>query len=114
MLSVLHEALVRLFRERPELAPELLRDALGMELPADSEVRVESADFTQIAPADYRADLQFTAKDITLRGSIEIRESSIDIDLEVPFLLRPFKDKALGVVEREIGLWVDKARRGEV
>jgi hypothetical protein len=57
MLSVLHEVLVRLFRERPELAPELLRDALGMELPAYSEVRTESADFTQIVPADYRADL---------------------------------------------------------
>jgi hypothetical protein len=46
-----------LFRNRPELAPELLREALGVELPAYSEVRVESADLTDIVPAEYRADL---------------------------------------------------------
>jgi hypothetical protein len=34
MPSLLHEALVLLFRNRPELAPELLRDALRIELPA--------------------------------------------------------------------------------
>lgn len=57
MPSQLHEALLLLFRNRPELAPELLRDALGVELPAYSEVRVESADLTEVVPAEYRADL---------------------------------------------------------
>ena len=56
-VSVTHEALVRLFRERPELVPELLRDALGVALPAYTEVRTDSADFTQAAPIEYRADL---------------------------------------------------------
>jgi hypothetical protein len=46
-----------LFRNRPELAPELLREALGVELPAYCEVRVESANLTDIVPAEYRADL---------------------------------------------------------
>jgi hypothetical protein len=31
MPSLTHEGLVSLFRNRPELAPELLRDALGIE-----------------------------------------------------------------------------------
>jgi hypothetical protein len=57
MPSLLHEALVMLFRNRPELAPELLRDALSVELPAYTEVRIESADLSQVAPPEYHADL---------------------------------------------------------
>lgn len=57
MPSQLHEALLLLFRNRPRLAPELLHDALHVELPAYSEVRIESAELTDIQPAEYRADL---------------------------------------------------------
>ena len=57
MPSLTHEALLLLFRNRPELAPELLRDALGVALPAYTEVRIESADLTQVAPTEYHADL---------------------------------------------------------
>jgi hypothetical protein len=55
--SLAHEALLLLFRNRPELAPELLRDALHIALPAYSEVRLESTELTDISPAEYRADL---------------------------------------------------------
>lgn len=57
MPSLLHEALLMLFRNRPELAPELLRDALHVSLPYYSEVRIESADLTESLPTEYRADL---------------------------------------------------------
>jgi hypothetical protein len=57
MASMKHEGLLTLFRNRPALAPELLQDALGLELPAWSEARVESAEFTQVVPTEYRADL---------------------------------------------------------
>lgn len=57
MPSVTHEALLQLFRNRPELAPELLREALRIELPAYTEARIESADFSQLAPTEYHADL---------------------------------------------------------
>jgi hypothetical protein len=57
MPSYEHEGLIRLFRNRPELAPELLRDALHVELPAYSEARVESADLTDLEPAERHADL---------------------------------------------------------
>jgi hypothetical protein len=53
----LHEALLQLFRNRPLLAPELLRDALHEPLPPFSEARLESAELTDIQPAEYRADL---------------------------------------------------------
>jgi hypothetical protein len=57
MPSLHHEALLLLFRNRPLLAPELLRDALHQSLPKFSEARVESAELTDIQPAEYRADL---------------------------------------------------------
>jgi hypothetical protein len=57
MPSHLHEALLLLFRNRPALAPELLREALHVPLPDYTEVRIDSADLTDIQPAEYRADL---------------------------------------------------------
>jgi hypothetical protein len=57
MPSLSHEALLLLFRNRPALAAELLRDALHVSLPTYSEVRLESADLTDVSPAEYRADL---------------------------------------------------------
>ena len=63
MPSQLHEALLLLFRNRPALAPELLREALHRELPPYTEVRVDSADLTEIPPAEYRADLVVSLHD---------------------------------------------------
>ncbi len=57
MPSQSHEALLLLFRNRPQLAPELLRDVLHIEVPAYSEVRLNTTDLTQLQPAEYRADL---------------------------------------------------------
>ena len=41
MPSILHEALVLLFRNRPSLAAELMRDALACSLPAYDEAQIE-------------------------------------------------------------------------
>ncbi|HEU4626349.1 MAG TPA: DUF4351 domain-containing protein [Steroidobacteraceae bacterium] len=57
MPSHLHEALLFLFRSRPALAPELLREALHLELPAHTHVRLDAAELTDIQPAAYQADL---------------------------------------------------------
>jgi hypothetical protein len=57
MPSFHHEALLQLFRNRPRLAPELLSEALQQPLPEFTEVRVESAQLSDIQPAEYRADL---------------------------------------------------------
>jgi|SRR5579859_6868268 len=55
-----HEAPLLLLRERPELVPELLRDALGLAVPVHGAVRVEESNFVQVVPAEYRADLVVT------------------------------------------------------
>ena len=52
MPSQLHESLLFLFRNRPVLAPELLRDALHVELPRFTGARIDSADLTELQPAD--------------------------------------------------------------
>jgi hypothetical protein len=57
MVSMQHEGLLLLFRKRPELAPELLRDVLGLPLPKWGEARVESAELNEVLPTEYRADL---------------------------------------------------------
>ena len=57
MPSVLHMALVQLFRNRPELAPELIGRALHVEVPDFVEARIEDASFDDLDPAEYRADL---------------------------------------------------------
>jgi hypothetical protein len=57
MPSQLHEVQLLLFRNRPALAAQLMQRALGIELPAFGEARVDSADLTDVQPAEYRADL---------------------------------------------------------
>jgi len=53
----LHEVLLLLFRNRPELAPSLLRESLDVALPKYAQVRIEAAELTDVQPAEYRADL---------------------------------------------------------
>lgn len=54
---MLHEALVLLFRDRPELAPELLRDTLRQSVPDFDEARLAEANLSQVVPTELRADL---------------------------------------------------------
>lgn len=63
---------------------------------------------------DTHADIAFSVKGVSLKGSLEVGPKSIDMDLQVPFLLRPFKNRALGVVEDEIRKWIAKAKAGEL
>ena len=57
MPSLLHEGLIDLFRNRPSLAAELLRDVLHAPVPPFADVRVGEANLTDLAPAEFRADL---------------------------------------------------------
>jgi hypothetical protein len=55
--SLEHEAPLVVLREQPALVPALLREALGMTLPAFARVELDDADLTQALPAERRADL---------------------------------------------------------
>jgi hypothetical protein len=55
--SLAHEAVLDLFRNRPSLGPELLRDALHTPVPSFDRVRVGDANLTELVPTEFRADL---------------------------------------------------------
>lgn len=63
---------------------------------------------------DRRADVSFNAKGVHLGGVMAIDETSISLDLDVPFLFRPFQKKAIEVIDREVKLWIGKARNGQI
>jgi hypothetical protein len=60
------------------------------------------------------ARIEFNVKGMKLQGSIGIQPQVIELDLEVPFLFRLFKNKAIDVIDREVKIWLDKAKRGEL
>lgn len=55
--SLTHESFLLLFKNRPELAAELLRDVLHVELPAYAEIRTDSAELIEVVPTSYHADV---------------------------------------------------------
>ena len=57
MVSFLHEMVIEQFRSRPALAAEMLRDVLGVALPAYEGVRIEEASLNKLQPVEYDADL---------------------------------------------------------
>jgi hypothetical protein len=63
---------------------------------------------------DKKARIGFSVKGVKLEGSIEIVPRAIELDLDVPFLFRPFKGKALEVIEKEVRNWLTKAKNGEL
>ena len=50
MPSALHETLIHLFREQPQLAPAVLAELRHLPLPAYTSVEPQEADFTQLIP----------------------------------------------------------------
>lgn len=63
---------------------------------------------------EYTANASFSVKGIDLKGTVEVGERDVALDLGVPLLLRPFKSKALEVIDREIRAWVAKAKAGQL
>ena len=57
MPSQLHEVLVAMLRDRQELARALAEWATGEPIPSDCELRTRDQSYSEINPAEYRADL---------------------------------------------------------
>ncbi|MBV71512.1 MAG: hypothetical protein CMH52_09180 [Myxococcales bacterium] len=75
--------------------------------------------FSQYAPRvswirAHSASISFRVKNVSLEGTVDVNAGAILIDLKVPFVLRVFKGKAIEIIEREIKVWLDKARAGEL
>jgi len=61
-----------------------------------------------------KAIVRFKALGRILEGTVQVRPSEIELNLDVPFLFRAFQGVAMQVVEKEIQQWLDKARAGEL
>ncbi len=61
-------------------------------------------------PSPDRAQISFSVKGMNLSGAVEVKEKSIELELAVPFLLRPFQSQALSVIEGEIKSWLAKEK----
>ena len=57
-----------------------------------------------------RAQIAFSVKGMHLNGSVEVKDKAIELELDVPFLLRPFQGQAISVIEGEIRSWLDKEK----
>jgi hypothetical protein len=64
--------------------------------------------------SETRAEVGFNAKGVKIAGTMVLEDKTIEVDLDVPFLLRPFKNIALETIEREVRVWVGKAQAGEL
>ena len=58
------------------------------------------------------AEIGCTIKGMKIGGTVEVADRSITLDIEVPFILRPFKGMAVDVIEGEIRKWIDRAKTG--
>lgn len=100
-------------RVRHDLGRELAKKAAVAAFAAYAK-RYAEYDPKTTWTSDWAAKVSFNVKGVSLDGKLEVLEHDITMDLDVPFLLRPFKSKALDVIEREIAAWVEKAKKGEL
>ncbi|HEX2570633.1 MAG TPA: hypothetical protein VH877_13840 [Polyangia bacterium] len=92
---------MELFRQCPELVAYLLREVLGVPLPAYTEVRVEESNFTQPLPTESRADLVLTLNHgAPLLGVVVEMQRQIDDDkpFSWPFYLAGLRHRIRGPV----------------
>jgi putative polyhydroxyalkanoic acid system protein len=64
--------------------------------------------------SDTKARATFSVKGIQLSGTIELLPKAIAFDLDVPFVFRVFRSRAVAIMERELKVWTDKAKAGEI
>jgi hypothetical protein len=54
------------------------------------------------------AELHGVARGLKLRAKIELQVGHCLLDVDVPFLLRPFQDVAQRAIEREVKRWLER------
>src|SRR6185436_540679 len=63
---------------------------------------------------DRYAKVRFNAKGVHLDGGLRIGEKTIEFELDVPFVFRIFQKRAIEIVDTEVKVWLEKAKKGEL
>lgn len=95
---------------------------LGLDLGRKATARALESyrdSFTEYNPqgrwvSENRAEITFTAAGRSLTGAVDVTARTVELELTVPFLFRPFKAIAIGVIEGEIKSWINRARAGDL
>lgn len=58
--------------------------------------------------SERHAELHGVAKGLKLRARIELMPGTCQLDVDVPFVLRPFQDLAQRAIEREVRRWLER------
>jgi hypothetical protein len=58
-----------------------------------------------------RADVSFSAKGLSIHGTLVLLPGKITIEAKVPLLVRPFTSKAIHALESEMLKWIPDAKR---
>ncbi|HEU4406215.1 MAG TPA: polyhydroxyalkanoic acid system family protein [Polyangiaceae bacterium] len=93
------------------LSPETARTALERAFASYKE-KYGEYNPTMLWENDKRAAIGFKVKGVSLDGAIELHPNKMEVELDVPFLFKPFQKKAIEIVEREVRVWIDKADKG--
>jgi hypothetical protein len=85
----------------------------------ETAIEVYSRKFPDYHPrsswkSETKAEVSFKVKGMTLTTVIEITPETIESDMDVPFLFRPFKSRALNVIEGEVQKWLARAKTGQI
>ena len=64
--------------------------------------------------SDSAGEFGFEALGVKVTGELAVDDGKIDVAIDVPFILRPFRKRALAIIEREVRDWVARAKNGEV
>ncbi|HVH97088.1 MAG TPA: polyhydroxyalkanoic acid system family protein [Enhygromyxa sp.] len=76
--------------------------------------RFAEYDYKATWVSENRVELGFTVVGRRLEGAMNIKSDRLELELDVPLMLRPFRGKALEIIEKEARSWIDKAKRGEL
>src|SRR4051794_867884 len=79
---------------------------------AEYKTRFADYDPTLRWVSDTKAEIGFSAKGLHLGGSMQMLKAAIEVELDVPFLLRIFQKRAIEIIDREVRLWIDRAHQG--
>ena len=74
--------------------------------------RYPSAQLQLVWASATHGELHGLARGLKMKARIELQTSRCVLDVDVPFLLRPFQDVAQRAIEREVKRWLERAAAG--
>lgn len=63
---------------------------------------------------DDHAEVAICVKGFALHGAVALHDHTIDLAMEIPWMLKPFEKRAMTVMDHEIKTWLARAHAGEV